>query len=65
MKVIWSISLPVPPDKLFEIATNYENYVNYFPAQIKEIKILENSDSKTRTKETLVFNTILKKKIIQ
>lgn len=65
MEITWSMKLPVLPEKLFKIAINYENYINYFPAQIKEIKVLENKDNKIKTKEILVFNTIIKKEIIQ
>lgn len=65
VEIEWTINLPVPPEKLFEIATKYEDYVNYLPAQIKKITILEDSNDRTVTEETLSFMTILKKEIIQ
>lgn len=65
MELEWSINLPASPEKLFESATDYENYINYLPAQIKRITIIENKGDETTTEETLAFMTILKKEIIQ
>ena len=65
VKIDWAMNLPASPEKLFEIATNYENYVNYLPAQIKKITIIEDKEDETTTEETLTFMTILKKEITQ
>lgn len=65
MKIDWAINLPVLPEKLFEVAVDYENYVNYLPAQIKKITIIEEKESETIVEETLTFMTILKKEITQ
>lgn len=65
MKIDWAVNLPATPEKLFEIATDYENYVNYLPAQIKKITIIEDKENETITEETLAFMTILKKEITQ
>lgn len=59
------IDLPCSPEKIFNIATNYERFKDYFPAQIKEIKILEIKNKKTITEETLQFLTIMKTSITQ
>ena len=63
VKIDWVMNLPASPEKLFEIATDYENYINYLPQQIKKITIIEVKENETTTEETLTFMTILKKEI--
>ena len=46
--------------KLFELATDFENFNRFSPAQIKEISIVEQSDKEIITNEILTFNTIFK-----
>ena len=46
--------------KLFEVATDFENFKRFSSAQIKEISIVEQSDKETITNEILTFNTIFK-----
>lgn len=65
MKIDWTINLPTTPEKLFEIAVDYKNYVTFFPLQIKKITIIEDKENETTTEETLAFMTILKKEITQ
>lgn len=65
VKIDWVMNLPASPEKLFEIATDYENYINYLPQQIKKITIIEVKENETTTEETLTFMTILKKEITQ
>jgi ribosome-associated toxin RatA of RatAB toxin-antitoxin module len=60
-----TINLPTTPEKLFEVAIDYENYVNYLPQQIKKITIIEEKENETTIEETLAFMTILKKEITQ
>ena len=51
-------------EKLMELACDYESYKNYLPQQIKNIKIIENTNNGTITEEVLVFSSILKKELI-
>ena len=46
--------------KLFELATDFENFSRFSPAQIKKISIIEQSDKETITSEILTFNTVFK-----
>jgi hypothetical protein len=43
-----------------KLLTNYTDYQQYLPHQIKSIKILENSKNYTITEEVLIFNSIKK-----
>ncbi|MBL76767.1 MAG: hypothetical protein CL763_07980 [Chloroflexi bacterium] len=52
------------PEKLFSKILDFEYYSNYFP-QIKNITIIEKSDTKIVTQETFVFKSIFKKEIVQ
>jgi len=54
------ISLPSNSIKLFELATDFENFSRFSPAQIKKISIVEQSDKEIITNEILTFNTIFK-----
>jgi len=65
MKIDLTINLPVIPEKLFEVAIDYGNYVNYLPQQIKKIRIIEEKENETTVEETLALITILKKEITQ
>ena len=59
-----SRTVQTSPEKLFSKILDFEYYSNYFP-QIKNITILERSSTKVVTRETFVFKSIFKKKIIQ
>ena len=54
------IFVPKNTTKLFELATDFENFKRFSPAQIKEISIIEQSSNETITTEILTFNTIFK-----
>jgi ribosome-associated toxin RatA of RatAB toxin-antitoxin module len=54
------LSVPANSKKLFEIATDFENFKNFSPTQIKNIVIIEKTNEDTITEETLTFNTVLK-----
>ena len=58
----FNVDISVPSDsiKLFELATDFENFSRFSPAQIKKISIIEQSDKETVTNEILAFNTIFK-----
>ena len=59
-----SRTVQASPEKLFSKILDFEYYSNYFP-QIKNITILERSDTKVVTRETFVFKSIFKKEIVQ
>ena len=59
-----SKTVQASPEKLFSKILDFEYYSNYFP-QIKNITILEKSDTKIVTQETFVFKSIFKKEIVQ
>ena len=59
-----SRTVQTSPEKLFSKILDFEYYSNYFP-QIKNITILERSDTKVVTRETFVFKSIFKKEIVQ
>ena len=54
------ISVPSNSIKLFELATDFENFKRFSPAQIKNISIIEKLDNEIITEEILTFNTIFK-----
>jgi len=54
------IFLPSNSIKLFELATDFENFSRFSPAQIKSIKIIEQTNDGTITEEVLTFNTVFK-----
>ena len=60
----FSLDLPANWKKLFKIATDYENFKQFFPDQIKSIKIIEKNNH-IITEEVLVFSSKLKTKILQ
>ena len=61
----FSIDLPSQPSKLMKLSEDYENLTKYLPDQLKSVKIIEKNETETKTEETIVFSTLLKKKIIQ
>lgn len=61
----FSIVLPASPEKLIQLATDYESLPKYLPAQLKSVKIINQDDNKTVTEETLVFSTIFKNEFSQ
>ena len=60
----FELQLTLKPEIIKKNILDFEYYPN-FMKQIKEIKILEKSDSKISTQETLVFKSILTKEITQ
>jgi ribosome-associated toxin RatA of RatAB toxin-antitoxin module len=61
----FSINLPSHPNQLMQLSEDYENLPKYLPDQLKSVKIIEKNETETITEETIVFSTLLKKKIIQ
>jgi len=53
------------PEKLFNYILDFEYYPNYFPMQIKSVKILEHTNNEILTEEKIVFSTLLQNVIDQ
>jgi ribosome-associated toxin RatA of RatAB toxin-antitoxin module len=64
-KLEFSINLAATPDKLIAIATDYQNFINYVPQQLKKITILETNDNGTIIEEILTFSSFIKNEIVQ
>tara|TARA_Y100000590_G_scaffold462460_1_gene626591 strand:- start:1464 stop:1919 length:456 start_codon:yes stop_codon:yes gene_type:complete len=54
------ITVPADSLKLFEIATDFENFQKFSPAQIKGVSVIQKLNDITTTEEILTFNTVLK-----
>lgn len=63
-KLNFTMNVDASVEKLMELACDYESYKNYLPQQIKNIKIMENTNNETITEEVLVFSSILKKELV-
>ena len=61
----FSINSPVEPEKLMSFITDFEYYQNFFPNQIKEVKILEQQNNEIITEETIIFSTLIKRSFVQ
>ena len=61
----FSINSPVEPEKLMSFITDFESYQNFFPNQIKEVKILERQNNEIITEETIIFSTLIKSPFVQ
>ena len=61
----FSLDLPAQPSQLMKLFEDYENLPKYLPDQLKSVKIIEKNETVTKTEETVVFSTLIKKVIIQ
>lgn len=61
----FTMVLPAKPEKIFEIITDYENIIKFFPAQLQEIKIINKSKNETITQEAITISSIIKKNFTQ
>lgn len=64
-KLDFVLNLTADPNKLIELAIDYQNFVNYLPQQLKSVKILETNNDETITEETITFLSFFKNEIIQ
>ncbi len=55
----------VEPKKLINYIIDFESYKNFFPDQIKEVKILNKENNEIITEETIIFSTLIKKPFVQ
>ena len=60
----FSMNVPAPIDKLIKLSEDFENLPMFLPDQLKSVRILEQNDNETKTEETMVFSTIVKKEIV-
>ena len=56
----FEMTLSTDPKKLFELVTNYENYQEVFPDQLKNVSVVSRNNFEVITKEVLTFNTYFK-----
>ena len=61
----FSLDLPSQPSQLMKLSEDYENLPKYLPDQLKSVKIIEKNETVTKTEETVVFRTLIKKVIVQ
>ena len=61
----FSLDLPAQPSQLMKLFEDYENLPKYLPDQLKSVRIIEKNETETKTEETIVFSTLIKKEIIQ
>ena len=61
----FSLDLPTQSSQLMKLCEDYENLSKYLPDQLKSVKIIEKNETETKTEETVVFSTLIKKEIIQ
>jgi len=61
----FSLDLPTQSNQLMKLCEDYENLSKYLPDQLKSVKIIEKNETETKTEETVVFSTLIKKEIIQ
>ena len=59
------MTFPGNIEKFMELSTDYENFSEYLPQQLKKIIIIEKNDKGIVTEETLVFSSVVKKEINQ
>ena len=64
-KLQFSMNSPVEPEKLMNYITDFEHYQNFFPNQIKEVKILDRLNNEIITEETILFSTLIKRSFVQ
>ena len=56
---------PIEPKKLMNYITDFESFQQFFPHQIKGIKILDQQNNETITEETIIFSTLIKSTFVQ
>ena len=61
----FSLDLPAQPSQLMKLSEDYENLPKYLPNQLKSVKIIEKNETVTKTEETVIFRTLIKKVIVQ
>ena len=65
LMLTFSMNVPAPIDKLIGLLEDFENLPMFLPNQLKSVRILEQNNNETKTEETIIFSTIIKKEIVQ
>ena len=61
----FSIKSHLKPEKLMSFIIDFEYYKNFFPGQLKEIKILDRQNNEITTEESVIFTSLLKSSFVQ
>ena len=61
----FSINSSINHEKFMSYVTDFERYKNFFPDQIKEVKILDRQNNEITTEETIRFSTLIKRPFVQ
>ena len=61
----FSTNSHLKPEKLMSFIIDFEYYKNFFPGQLKEIKILDRQNNEITTEESVIFTSLLKSSFIQ
>ena len=61
----FSTNSPLKPEKLMSFIIDFEYYKNFFPGQLKEIKILDRQNNEITTEESVIFTSLLKSSFVQ
>lgn len=64
-KLDFTMILSAEPKKIFEIITDYENIIKFFPIQLKKIQIISKNENYTVTEETISISSVIKKNFAQ
>ena len=60
-----TVNSPLKPEKLMSFIIDFEYYKNFFPGQLKEIKILDRQNNEITTEESVIFTSLLKSSFVQ
>lgn len=61
----FSMVLKSPISELMNSFLDFEKWPNFLPKQLKNVRIINQTDNETTTEEILVFKTIVKNEIVQ
>ena len=61
----FSTNSHLKPEKLMSFIIDFEYYKNFFPGQLKEIKILDRQNNEITTEESVIFTSLLKSSFVQ
>lgn len=64
-KIYFEMNLSAECEKLFSIATDYQRFQEFFPAQIKSMKIVNQTENEIITEEILTFHSFFKTEMQQ
>ena len=63
--ILFEKELPGDYNKIMAKIMDFENYPEFMPRQLKSVKILKNDNDEILTEETISFQSIIKKTIVQ